>query len=78
MASTANGPSYRQDELQRRDDLLLGVAEASRRLLVIAEFDTAVQGALDAIATDVSIHQSIASQSDYRPRDHDLSLSLLK
>jgi|GEM_PF-2405282 len=43
-------PPYPLNELQRRDALLSGVAEAARRLLAIANFDTAVNAALEAIA----------------------------
>ncbi len=43
------------EELLRRDALLTGVAEAARQLLAIADFDAAVNGALETIATSAGI-----------------------
>lgn len=43
------------DELSKRDALLGGVAEAARRLLVAADFNTAIDGALEAIAAAANI-----------------------
>lgn len=51
-----DGPQQLQREGGLRQDcLLMGVAEAARKLLTIADFDTAVNGALEAIATAAEI-----------------------
>ncbi len=51
-----------QDELFRRDRLLGGVAEAARQLLSVADFDTAVNGALEAIALAAGIDRIFVYQ----------------
>jgi len=71
MTATVNGylPDP-QDELQRRDALLSGVAEAAQRLLAIADFDTAVNGALEAIATAAGIDRIFIYQNHIDAQDH--------
>ncbi|MEM9567771.1 MAG: GAF domain-containing protein [Cyanobacteria bacterium P01_E01_bin.34] len=49
-------------ERQKQDALLGGVAEAARRLLAIADFDAAVNGALEAIATAAGIDRIFVYQ----------------
>lgn len=48
-------PGLEQHHSSSQDALLSGVAEAAKRLLVIADFDTAVNGALEAIALAAGI-----------------------
>ncbi|MEM9537387.1 MAG: GAF domain-containing protein, partial [Cyanobacteria bacterium P01_E01_bin.45] len=55
-----NGRSF--EEHQRRDVLLCGVAEAARRLLAIADFDAAVNEALEAIGTAAGIDRIFVYQ----------------
>ncbi|MEO0771500.1 MAG: hypothetical protein AAFY72_19115, partial [Cyanobacteria bacterium J06649_4] len=45
----------RQAEQLRQNTLLAGVAEAARRLLAIEDFEAAVNGALEAVATSANI-----------------------
>ncbi|EDX85827.1 GAF domain protein [Synechococcus sp. PCC 7335] len=45
----------RQTFASRQRQLLSGVAEATRKLLAVADFDAAVNGALEAIATSANI-----------------------
>lgn len=47
--------SLLRSDLPKQERLLAGVAEATRQLLAIADFDTAVNGALEAIATSAEI-----------------------
>lgn len=65
---TANGqrPSP-SDELQRRDALLSGVAEAARQLVVTPDFSAAVNGALEAIATAAGIDRIFIYQNHIEP-----------
>lgn len=59
-----DGPQQLQREGGLRQDcLLMGVAEAARKLLTIADFDTAVNGALEAIATAAEIDRIFVYQN---------------
>ena len=69
MTATTNGhPPYVETDRQRRDVLLSGVAEAARRLLAIADFDEAVNGALEAIATATGIDRIYILENYIDPR----------
>ncbi len=62
----------RQVERSQHDVLLGGVAEAARRLLSIADFDSAVNGALDAIATASGIDRIYIFQNHIDPDSGDV------
>ena len=62
--------SLLKSELPRQERLLAGVAEATRRLLAIADFDTAVNGALEAIATAADIDRIFVYQNHIEPNSH--------
>lgn len=51
-----------RSDLPKQERLLAGVAEATRQLLAIADFDTAVNGALEAIATATEIDRIYIDQ----------------
>ena len=69
MTATANQHLlHLESGQQRRDALLGGVAEAARRLLAIADFDAAVNGALEAISTAAEIDRIYILENYIEPR----------
>ncbi|MEO0946661.1 MAG: GAF domain-containing protein, partial [Cyanobacteria bacterium J06641_5] len=56
------------DELSKRDALLRGVAEAAQLLLASADFDAAVNGALEAIATTADIDRIYIFENQLDPK----------
>lgn len=59
--------SLLRSDLPKQERLLAGVAEATRQLLAIADFDTAVNGALEAIATAANIDRIFVYQNHIEP-----------
>ncbi|MGR3276208.1 GAF domain-containing protein [Acaryochloris marina NIES-2412] len=55
--------SLLRSDLPKQERLLAGVAEATRQLLAIADFDTAVNGALEAIAIATEIDRIFIYQN---------------
>lgn len=62
--------SLLRSDLPKQERLLAGVAEATRQLLAIADFDTAVNGALEAIATAADIDRIFVYQNHIEPDFH--------
>lgn len=62
--------SLLRSDLPKQERLLAGVAEATRQLLAIADFDTAVNGALEAIATATDIDRIFVYQNHIEPDSH--------
>lgn len=67
---TGGHRSLLRSDLPKQERLLAGVAEATRQLLAIADFDTAVNGALEAIATATDIDRIFVYQNHIEPDSH--------